>query len=106
MFVPMSMTPWFTVRCYPALVAGDEYTPEMLAMLERQRAYFASDQLVRDRVEPWRGATPEECLEATIESCKEVELLFAMMEPQVRERAMQPEPLSPQVVAILEAMQR
>lgn len=84
----------------------DEYTPEMLAMLERQRAYFASDDLLRERAALWRDATPEQCLAATIESCKEVEWMFAMMEPEVRERAIQPEPISTEILAILEAMQR
>lgn len=35
----------------------DEYTPEMLAMLERQREHFASDDHVRREVEVWRDST-------------------------------------------------
>ena len=41
----------------------DHYTPEMLAMLERQREYFASDQLLIERAEPWRDATPEDLMD-------------------------------------------
>jgi hypothetical protein len=76
------------------------------AMLERQVAYFSSDQLLIDRAEPWRGVSPEECLVATMESCREVERMFEMMEPDVRERAMQPEPIPDHVLATLQAMQR
>ena len=75
-------------------------------MLDRQREYFASDQLLIERAEPWRDATPEDCLVATMESCREVEWMFAMMEPDVRERAMQPDPIPERVLAILQAMQK
>jgi hypothetical protein len=84
----------------------DDCTPEMLAMLDRQREYFASDQLLIDRAKPWRDATPEECLVATMESCREVDWMFSMMEPEVRERALRPEPIPEGVLAILEAMQK
>jgi hypothetical protein len=96
------MTPVFTTECYPGSVAADDYNE----VLRRQVEYFSSDQHLRDRAEPWRGLSPEECLVATEESCKEVEVLFAMMEPEVRERAMRPEPIPPEILAILEAMQR
>jgi hypothetical protein len=86
-------------------VAG-EYTPEMCEMLERQRAYFASDDCVRERAELWRDATPEQCWAATLESCREVEWLFALMDPDTRSRAEQPEPIPDTVISILEAMQR
>lgn len=87
-------------------MADDEYTPEMLAMLERQVAYFSSDELLLERAALWRDATPEECLIATRESCEEVEWMFGLMEPEVRERALQPEPVPDEIIAILEAMQR
>jgi hypothetical protein len=76
------------------------------AMLERQVAYFSSDQLLIDRAEPWRGVSPEECLVATMESCREVECMFAMMAPEVRERAMQPEPIPEDILLILQAIRR
>lgn len=78
----------------------------MLAVLERQREYFASDQCLLDRAALWRDATPEECLIATKECCEEVEWMFEVMEPDVRERALQPEPIPDEVLRILEAMQR
>jgi hypothetical protein len=74
-------------------------------VLKRQIEYFSSDDLLRDRAAPWRDASPEECLAATIESCKEAEAMFAMMEPEVRERALQPEPIPDDILAVLEAMQ-
>jgi hypothetical protein len=88
------------------LVPDDEYTPEMLAMLERQIAYFSSDELLLERAAPWRDASPEECLLATKESCEEVEWCFERMEPEVRERARQPEPIPDEILRILEAMQQ
>ena len=99
--VPISMTAVFTTECYPGFVA-DSYDE----VLERQIAYFRGDMVLRDRAAIWRDATPEECLAAVAESCAEVEALFAMMEPDVRERAMQPEPISDGILSILEAMQR
>lgn len=82
------------------------YTPEMIAMLHRQIAQFSSDELLKERAAAWRDASPEECLTATAESCSEVEWMFSVMEPEVRERAMEPEPVSDRILAILEAMQK
>ncbi len=86
-------------------MAGDEYTPEMLAMLERQRAYFASDSLV-ERAAEFRDATPAECWAATIELCAGLDWFLARMDPETRARAMEPEPRSEEEIAILEALQR
>ena len=47
----------------------DEYTPEMLAMLERQREHFASDDHVRREVEVWKDSKPEERLAELAEMC-------------------------------------
>ncbi|MBA3398292.1 MAG: hypothetical protein H0T89_37040 [Deltaproteobacteria bacterium] len=82
------------------------YTREMIAMLQAQRAYFSSDELVRDRAESFRGLSPEECWGATIEACEEVEWLFSLMDPETRARAELPEVVPVSVIAKLEAMQR
>ncbi len=91
--------------CYPELVA-DGVTPEMLAMLERQRAHFASDEFLVERANDLRGASPTVCWEATKELCASLDWFVARMEPEVRARALAPEPLSRDLVEILEAMQK
>jgi hypothetical protein len=78
----------------------------MIEQLKRQIEYFSSDQLLIERAAPFRDLTPEECWAETIASCKEVDWLFSLMEPDVRERAMQPEPIPDHVLRTLEAMQR
>jgi hypothetical protein len=50
---------------------GMEDTLEMRAKLEARRAYFASDERIRDRAALWVDATPTECLAAVYESCEE-----------------------------------
>lgn len=81
-----------------------DFTPEQLAMLERQREYFASDDRIRERAEPWRTATPEECIEATAAQCDEAIVFLAMLDDEARERALTPEPLPTDTLAILEAL--
>lgn len=73
-------------------------------MLERQRAYFASDERIVERAEPWRGATHEECLEATAAQCDEAVAFLAMLDDDAQERALTPEPLPADTRAILEAL--
>ena len=75
-------------------------------VLRRQVEYFRSDDHIRRRAEPYRGLSPAECVVATAECCSAVETLFEMMEPEVRERALRPEPIPAEIIAILEAMQR
>jgi hypothetical protein len=101
-FLPMSMPPWFSdrSRCYPGCVT------DLRTMIEQQIALFSGDQLLIERAAAWRDASPEECLMATMESCREVEWMFAMMEAEVRERAMQPVPIPDHVLATLQALQR
>jgi hypothetical protein len=82
------------------------FTPEMLAQIEAQRAYFASDELIKDRASLWRDATPEECLAAVIESCNEAERLLSMKTPEELERVLAPEPIPADTLAILERLQR
>lgn len=46
------------------------YSPELLAMLERQREYVASDDHLRREVEPWRSSTPEERIAEVAAMCR------------------------------------
>jgi hypothetical protein len=82
------------------------FTPEQLAILERQRAYFASDDRIKERAEIWRDATPEECLAATWEACNEAEVFLQMKTPEELERVLAPDPLPPDAIAILERLRR
>ncbi len=81
-------------------------TPEMLAELEARRAWFASDEHIRERAARWRGCSPEECLVAVIEQCREAEYFLALKSPDERERVLAPEPIPPDTLAILEQLQR
>jgi hypothetical protein len=67
-----------------------DFTPEMLAKLEAQRAYFASDDRIRDRAALWIDATPEECLAAVYESCEEAAFFLSRMDEATLERALAP----------------
>jgi hypothetical protein len=75
-------------------------------VLQRQIEYFSSDDLLRERARLHRDASPEECLVATAECCELAEAMFAMMEPDVRERARTPEPVPDRILAVLRAMQQ
>lgn len=89
--------------CYPAVVA---YSPEAMALLEAQRAYFASDEHIQERAAMWRDATPEECLEALEDCCREAEYFLSLQSPEALERILAPQPLPTDTLAILEALQR
>ena len=82
----------------------EEYTPEMLAMLERQREYFASDELVKERAAVWRDATPQECLAALAESCADAAFFLSQYPPAVLEKALAPDPLPRDTVELLERL--
>jgi hypothetical protein len=81
-------------------------TPDPLARLEAQRAYFASDDRVRERAEAWSDATPEECLEAVREECEAAMQLLALKTPIELEAALRPDPIPSDTIAILESIQR
>ena len=78
----------------------------MLATIEAQRAYFASDEHLLERAAIWRDATPAECLEAVIELCSEAEHFLSLKDPETLQRVLAPPPLPADTVAILEALQR
>ncbi|HEY4182392.1 MAG TPA: hypothetical protein VGM90_36415 [Kofleriaceae bacterium] len=77
-----------------------------LEILERQRAYFASDEHLRDRGAVWRDATPEECLVAVDELCRDAEEMYAIKTADERAALLRPVPLPADTLALLEALQR
>jgi hypothetical protein len=77
-----------------------------LAILERQRAYFASDEHLRFRGSVWRDATPEECLAALEEQCKDAEEMYALKTPDELAALLQPVPIPADTLALLAALQR
>ncbi len=82
----------------------EEYTPEMLAMLERQREHFSSDELIKERAAVWMDATPQECLAALAESCAEAAFFLSQYSPDLLEKALEPEPLPRETVELLERL--
>lgn len=82
----------------------DEYTPEQLAMLERQREHFSSDDHIRREVEVWKNSTPEERLAELAEMCAAGHFFLSRMDPQQLERVLRPEPLPEDTIAILMAL--
>lgn len=81
------------------------FTPEQLAIIEAQRAYFASDERIKERAAIWRDATPEQCLVAVRESCRDAAWLLARKSAEELERVLAPEPIPEDTRAILEALQ-
>jgi hypothetical protein len=79
---------------------------EMLAVLEAQRAWFSSDEHIKERAKLWRDATPEECLQATAELCAEAAFLLSRLSEEQLERALRPEPIPSDTLELLEAIHR
>lgn len=92
-----------TPRWYPHLVA---YTPEMLAQLEAQRAYFASDEHIRREVAVWRDATPAERLAEAAAMCEAGDAFLSRQDPETLERILRPEPLPADTIELLVALRR
>ncbi|HET9485408.1 MAG TPA: hypothetical protein VFO79_15715 [Xanthomonadales bacterium] len=85
---------------------ADEYTPEMLAMLQRQVEYFSSDEFLLERAAPYRAMSPAQCWAETVELCASLDWFLDRMEPEARARALAPEPMSDEIIGILETLQR
>jgi hypothetical protein len=86
-------------------VAAD-FTPEQLAMLERQREYLCSDDHIRREVEPWIDASPEERLIELARMCEASQFFLAGLAPEALERALRAEPLPPDSEAIFLALRQ
>lgn len=85
---------------------SDEYTPAMLAMLEAQREYFASDDHIRREVAVWADTTPEERLAEMAEMCAAGDFFLSQLEPEALERALQRDPLPEDSEEIFMAIRR
>jgi hypothetical protein len=83
-----------------------DYTPDMLAMLEAQRQHFASDDHIRQEVEAWRDATPEERLAAVAEMCAAGDYFLSQLDPEALDRVLRPIPLPDDTVQILMALRQ
>ena len=79
---------------------------EMLAVLEAQRAWFSSDEHIKERAKLWRDATPEECFEATAELCTEAAFFLSRLSEDELERALAPDPIPPDTIELLESICR
>ena len=77
------------------------FTPEMLAKLEAQRAYFASDDYIREKVAPWRDSTPGERLAELADMCAAGAYFLARLEPDVLARVTRPEQLPDDTIELL-----
>lgn len=75
-------------------------------MLERQRAFFASDECLLQRAAAWRDATPEECWQAVCEECRAAAYLIESYPEEIRDRALARESLPPDTLRLLVAMQK
>jgi hypothetical protein len=75
------------------------------AILEAQRAYFASDEHIIERAARYREMSPEECLAEVIGLCRDADYYLAMKSEQQRERALAPQPIPDDTLAILERLQ-
>ena len=77
----------------------------MLEQIEAQRAHFASDDHIRERAATWRDATPEECLVAVIDQCREAEYFLSLKTSEELERVLASPPIPPDTLAILARLQ-
>jgi hypothetical protein len=81
-----------------------DYTPAMLAQLEAQRAYFASDEHIRREVAAWEDSTPEERLAEVAEMCKIADYFLSQLEPEALERALAREPMPADTESVFAAL--
>jgi hypothetical protein len=76
------------------------------AILEAQRAYFASDEHIIERASRYRDMTPEQCLAEVIDCARAGAQLLAMKSPEELAAVLEPEPLPADTLAILEQLHR
>jgi hypothetical protein len=92
-----------SAACYPDGMA-DEYTPEQIAQLEAQVAYFRSDDRIRERAALWRDASPAECWATVRELCEDTAFWIDRYPDRVRELALAQMELPADTIALLESM--
>ena len=81
------------------------FTAAMLEQIEAQRAHFASDEHIRERAAVWRDVSPEECLVAVIDQCREAEYFLSLKTPEELERVLASPPIPPDTLEILARLQ-
>ncbi len=79
---------------------------EANALLAAQRAALSGDDHVRREVAPWIDATPSERLAALDALCRDSIAWLSRLDPDQLDRALAPDPLPDDAVAILHAMRR
>ena len=79
---------------------------ETNAILAAQRAALSGDDHVRREVEPWIDATPAERLAALASLCRDSIAWLSRLRPDQLDRALAPDPLPEDALAILGAMRR
>ncbi len=76
------------------------------ALIEAQRAALSGDDHVRREVAPWRDATPAERLAALDALCRDTIRWLSRLAPDQLDRALAPDPLPEDTLALLGAMRR
>jgi hypothetical protein len=79
---------------------------EANALLAAQRAALSGDGHVRREVALWIDATPAERLAALDALCRDSIAWLSRLDPDQLDRALEPDPLPDDAVAILRAMRR
>jgi len=75
-------------------------------LLEAQRALL-DERAEREREAAlWRDASPAECLAAMFALCREADHYLAQLTPAQLERALAPDPLPPDTLALFAALPR
>lgn len=85
---------------YPVIVL------DSLAKLEAQRAYFASDEHIRDEVRIWADSTPEERLRELDAMSSENEIMLERMDGARLERVRELRAMSPETQGLLERLRK
>ncbi len=79
---------------------------EANALLEAQRVALSGDDHVRREIGPWIDATPAQRLAALDALCRDAVRWLSRLPPDELERALAPDPLSHDALAILRAMRQ
>jgi hypothetical protein len=79
---------------------------EANALLAAQRVALSGDDHVRREVAPWIDATPAERLAAMAALCRDSVAWLSRLGPAELDRALAPDPLPDDALAILRAMRR
>ncbi|MEO6771650.1 MAG: hypothetical protein ABI467_01345 [Kofleriaceae bacterium] len=76
------------------------------AILEAQRAYFASDEHIKERGSAYRTMTPQDCLEIVAGMCRDSAWFMSLKSPDELARLESLRALPDSVIATLERLQK